>query len=297
MKTLLFAGAGFAFLTGLLPAQSAPKFEVASIRPCEGLSPGVRGGVGSPSPGRLEATCVPVVALIQGASVRYANGHVNSAFPVPVSGGPAWIDSGLYNIEAKAEDDASLEVMAGPMMRALLEDRFNLKIHRETREIPVYALTVAKGGFKQHQLEPGSCPPKMSSEEMVALLQAGKALPKFCGSVRFGPKMADMRGMSLDEFSRNLGRVLGRPIVGNTGIAGIFDFHLEFAPDPATPGLLPGGALHFTAAPSDDDTSNSPGGGPSIFTAMQEQLGLKLDPAKGPGEFLVIDSVSRPSEN
>jgi uncharacterized protein (TIGR03435 family) len=124
----------------------------------------------------------------------------------------------------------------------------------------------SKGGFKVRPLDPGSCLPKMSSEEMVALLQAGKALPKFCRSVRFGPKMADMRGITLDEFSRNLGR-----------------------------------GLHFTAAHSDDDTSNNAGGGPSIFTAIQEQAGLKLDPAKGPGEFLIefliIDSVSRPSEN
>jgi uncharacterized protein (TIGR03435 family) len=233
-----------------------------------------------------------VADLIRTAYVMFANGRYNPYASAQTSGGPAWANSARYDINAEAEENASAEMMQGPMLQALLEDRFKLKIHRETREIPVYALTVAKGGLKLHPLEPGSCPPTMSSAERVALLQAGKALPKFCGSIRFGKKTADFHGMSIDEFSKSLGRVLDRPIVDKTGIAGLLDFHLEFAPDETTPGLLPGGALHFTDTPSDD-----PPGGPSIFTAMQEQLGLKLEPAKGPGEFLVIDSVERPSDN
>jgi uncharacterized protein (TIGR03435 family) len=284
--------AGLAISTSLLLGQTAtPKFEVASIRPsadCDAA--GRRGGAASPSPGRLTVTCLPLALLIQSAYDRYADGHLNSGLPIPITGGPAWIDSSRYDINAKAEDNASLEMMSGPMLQALLEDRFKLKLHRETREIPVYALTVAKGGFKLHQLEDGSCPPAMSSADTVALLQAGKALPKFCGSTLLGKNTADFRGMSIDEFSKNLGRVLDRPIVEKTGIAGLFDFHLEFAPDEATPLFFRFNALR--AAAGDD-----PPGGPSIFTAMQEQLGLKLEPAKGPGEFLIIDSVERPSDN
>ena len=230
--------------------------------------------------------------LIRTAYVMFADGHYNPYGSAQASGGPAWANSARYDINAEAEDNASAEMMQGPMLRALLEDRFQLKLHRETREIPVYALTVAKGGLKLHALEPGSCPPRMAQADLLALLQSGKAPPKFCGSVRFGKGTAEFRGMTLDEFSKNLGRVLDRPIVEKTGIAGLFDLHLEFAPDETTPGLLPGGALHFTDAPAID-----PPGGPSLFTAMQEQLGLKLEPSKGPGEFLIIDSVERPSDN
>jgi uncharacterized protein (TIGR03435 family) len=290
MKTLLVSTC-LAFLAGPLGGQSSPKFDAASIRPCEGLGPGVRAGSSSPSPGRLTSRCATVADLIRTAYVMFANGRYNPYASAPASGGPGWVYSSRYDINAEA-GDASSETMQGPMLQALLEDRFNLKIHRETREIPVYDLIVAKGGLKLHALEPASCPPTMSSAETVALLQAGKPLPKFCGTVRFGPKMADVHGLTVDEFSKNIGRVLDRPIVDKTGIAGLFDFHLEFARDEATPGLLPGGALHFTDAPVDD-----PPGGPSILTAFQEQLGLKLDPAKGPGEFLVIDNVTRPSEN
>ncbi len=89
--------------------------------------------------------------------------------------------------------------------------------------------------------------------------------------------------MTMATFAERLG-LLDRPVIDKTGIPGMFTFHVEFAFDDSTPGLRP--------APSDE-----PGGGPSIFTAVQEQLGLKLEPTKGPGDFLVIDSVERPSEN
>jgi uncharacterized protein (TIGR03435 family) len=95
----------------------------------------------------------------------------------------------------------------------------------------------------------------------------------------------DARKIGVAEFAKNVLSVLDRPVVDKTGIAGLFDFQLEFAPDEATPALPRLKTLADSA------------GGPSIFTAMQEQLGLKLEPAKGPGEFLIIDSVERPTEN
>jgi uncharacterized protein (TIGR03435 family) len=94
--------------------------------------------------------------------------------------------------------------------------------------------------------------------------------------------------VSLGDFSKIFGRFIDRPIVDKTGITGRFDVHLEFAPDQATPRL---GDPNGPPAGADADL------GPSMFTAIQEQLGLKLEPAKGPGEFLVIDSVERPTEN
>jgi uncharacterized protein (TIGR03435 family) len=180
------------------------------------------------------------------------------------------------------------------MLRALLEDRFKLKIHRETKEIPVYALTVAKGGLKLQQVK--TCSP-VDNANRPPPPEPGLEPPKspgFCDSLFFGNKgmnrTLDMRAMSMTEFAQSLG-VLDRPIIDKTGITGMFDFHLEFAPDESTPNLLP-----FPESDPRGSPGTTTGPGPSIFTAVQ-QLGLKLEPAKGPGEFLVIDHVEKPSEN
>ena len=101
----------------------------------------------------------------------------------------------------------------------------------------------------------------------------------------------DAQGSTLTEFSQLLGLVLDRPVIDKTGIAGKFDIHLEFAADAATPKFLPGGDMARFAGAASDRT------GVSIFTAIQQHLGLKLEPAKGPREFLVIDHVERPTEN
>ncbi len=286
-----------------------PKFEVASIRPCAPAPPGAggRGGTASPSPGRLSARCDTVANLIRQAYATYPDGLARNPYSLYVSieGGPGWIKSDQYDINAEADANTSREMMNGPMLQALLEDRFKLKVHRETREVPVYALTVAKGGPKLEHREEGRCAPLPDPTTFQPGQKMVDILSKTCGTVWFGrkpppgPWTADMHGMSLDEFAKTLGRATDRPIVDKTGIAGMFDFHLEFAPDQTTPAFLPGGALLGNipnpnvppaAFASDPD-------GPSILTAIQEQLGLKLEPAKGPGEFLVIDTVEKPSEN
>jgi bla regulator protein BlaR1 len=287
---------------------AAPKFEVASIRPCVPAprGPGGRGGTGSPSPGRLSARCETLADLIRQAYATYADGLARNPYSLYVSieGGPGWTKSDRYDINAEADVNATREMMNGPMLQALLEDRFKLKVHRETREVPVYALTVAKGGLRLQRREEGSCAPLPDPTNF----RPGQKLDlsKTCGTVWFAKKReapgswtADMHGMSLDEFAKTLGRATDRPIVDKTGIAGLFDFHLEFSPDQTTPAFLPGGALLGNIP----DPSRSPAAfaddpeGPSILTAMQEQLGLKLEPAKGPGEFLVIDTVEKPSDN
>src|SRR5580658_8414773 len=119
-----------------------PVFEVATIKPCEPPASTGGGGRGAaqagatpgPSPGRLATTCQTVAALINLAYVRFANGRSNGAPFVPLSGGPPWIRSDRYVVSAKAGEAASQEMMQGPMLQALLEDRFKLKIHRETKE-------------------------------------------------------------------------------------------------------------------------------------------------------------------
>jgi len=286
------AGAAAILAAGtLVRAQSKirarPVFEVASVRSCKDV-PGDRGGPVSFSPGRLTSNCQSVDGLIHAAYVIFANGqNANTGQSVPIEGGPAWMNSEHYTINATAEGNAKREMMSGPMMQALLEDRFRLKIHRETREIPIYVLTVAKGGLKLKPFKEGSCTPRPPRD----LTKPGPppALPpgeKYCASLGTsqGPNMVvDAQGMSIDEFSIFLRTGSGRPVVDKTGITGKFDFHLEYAPNEDLRRRLPDDPGEPTA--------------PSIFTALQEQLGLKLEPAKGPGEFLVIDHIERPSEN
>ncbi len=300
---------GGIFLPAVLRAQSAsgdrPRFEVASIKPCgEGDTAGDSksgGAEESLSPGRLHEDCRTLLNLIQSAYVLFANGHVNPRAQVPVEGGPAWIRSERYRIDAKADSARGQAMLRGPMLQTLLEERFQLKIHRETKQVPAYALTVAKGGPKLRRFRAGSCTPlDLSIFEQFPPPPLPKLPPgqKYCGgtdpgdgkpwigtmSSSNGPNLVlEAKAMSLDEFIKNsLARNLDRPVINRTGIGGLFDFHLEFAAEePARP---PADAMPQAA-------------GPSIFTALQRQLGLRLQPSTGPAEFLVIDRVERPAAN
>jgi uncharacterized protein (TIGR03435 family) len=274
-----------------------PKWEVTSVRRCEAPPPstGGRRGLSQTSPGRLTVRCATVAALIQQAYVRYPDGRgVNPhARYETVDGGPNWIKSDLYNIEAKLEGTPNMEMMNGPMMQALLEDRFKLKIHREVKEVPVYNLVIAKGGAK---LPTASCPPMLSREEAAALRAAGKPQPHYCGSTDWFRRPVDTSAMTLSshglspvEFATQLTGMLDRPVLDKTGLTGLLDFRVEFSADQTTPNLV-------SRDPDAPIVAADPTG-PSFVTAIQEQLGLKLDPARGPGDFLVIDSIERPSEN
>jgi uncharacterized protein (TIGR03435 family) len=134
----------------VIQAQNAPantpKFEVASIRACADPLNASASGVHS-SPGRLATQCNELLNLIGNAYNAFADGHRNpNAGDTPINGGPRWLHSASYDINAKAEGNPTVEMMLGPMMQKLLEDRFQLKIHRQTSEGPVYFLTVARGG-------------------------------------------------------------------------------------------------------------------------------------------------------
>jgi uncharacterized protein (TIGR03435 family) len=282
---------GLSFIAAFAVADGwAQTFEAVSIKPCDAAGIGGGGreggnGVAPPqfaSPGRLHFNCATVAGLIQFAYLDYANGqrhsdqHLDS---LPIKGGPAWIYSDRYQLEAKAEGTPREEVMLGPMLQTLLEDRFNLKIHRETREIPVYELTVARGGLKMKAVQPGGCtlfdvslrpPPRPEQGVNYCRLNIGRMEGRNW--------IVDTQAMSIDYFSKNvLMLYTDRPVVDKTGVGGLFDFRLEFAADEAA-------------------ESNEPAG-VSLFTAIQQQLGLKLAAAKGSGYFVVIDSVERPSEN
>jgi bla regulator protein blaR1 len=294
-KKLVFAVMGLAVLAApliigvltapVIQAQNAPantpKFEVASIKACKDPS---NGPSEHSSPGRLATDCHELLNLIGNAYTSFADGHFNmNAENTPMNGGPPWLQTAGYDINAKAEGNPSVEMMLGPMMQRLLEDRFQLKIHRETREGPVYFLTVARGGPKLHPFKPGSCTPWSNPPPP---LQPGT---KYCGTMIYGISPAvEALGATLDQFSKTLRMVVDRPVIDKTGIAGRFDLRVEFARD--------GTALTGIALKGPDRAAD-PRGVPEIFTAIQEQLGLKLESGRGPVDALVIDHIERPTEN
>ncbi len=266
-------------------APAPPKFEVASIKACKGGdavpgSTGPRGGragSGTPSPDRLDLPCLPVRFFIQLAYIIPNAAQPNSgALNLRLEGGPSWIDSERYQIQAKADGPQSRDMMTGPMLQALLEDRFQLKVHRDTREVPLYALTLAKSGLKLQPSDGGNCTPRDPAQTTLPPPAPGQK--PWCGLLRRAVTShairIDLLGASMTQFSQGLGG--DRPVIDRTGIKDRFDFHVEFAPE--------------SADPSDDLAA------PSIFFALG-QLGLKLEAAKGPREFLVIDHVEKPSEN
>jgi uncharacterized protein (TIGR03435 family) len=254
------------------------QFEVATIRLNKDCVNGA--GLEHLSQGRFGVECVSLREYIRGAYGSYGFGRNPNVRPPKVLGGPDWVDTDRYDIVAKAPAETGLDEMYGPMMRALLEDRFGLKIHSEIRELPVYALTVARGGAKLTPSKPGSC----VAIDLKSVLKSPPG-PNYCG--RFEMKrgtvwIADAKGMTVTEFASRVFRdTLDRPVIDRTSIAGMFDIDLEFSGFAISTGL--GG-----------DADNA---APSVFTAVQEQLGLKLSPDKGPIEVLVIDHVEKPSPN
>jgi bla regulator protein blaR1 len=273
-------------------AQSAAaarvRFEVASIKRSTGCgaSDNIYGALLGQSPGRLTLNCATVKGLILGAYGRYANGHTNFSLPPPILGGPPWIDSERYTINAKATGPENRAMMNGPMLQTLLEDRFKLKIHRQIRQVPVFALTLTKSGARLKPFQEGTCTPV---DYELDLPPPAPGQPPFCQS-RIRAKATNVRtvhvpGATVTTLSGLLSVILGRPVIDRTGIKGRFDFDMEFAIDQSTPGFVSDAADTGLTADA------------SIFTAVQEQLGLKLESTKGPGEFLVIDHVERPSEN
>jgi len=270
-------------------AQNAPantlKFEAAAIKPdLEQGFMAVR-----PLPGRLVAT----------ASVRLL---MQNAYTVPafqIEGGPAWIDTEQYAVDAKAGDNVS-RAQIFLMLRSLLEERFQLKTHRETRELPVYTLVTARSGLRVPSPKEGGCespalnaPPEWAEGRMEGRMsppEGGELPSPRCGSVNvmLAPSGARMQGgrIPMPEFVRVLSAVLGRTVIDKSGFTGLFDVRLDFLPDETTPALP---ALPPGPAPLDSS--------PSILAALQQQLGLRLEPSKGPVEVIVVDQVARPSAN
>jgi uncharacterized protein (TIGR03435 family) len=284
-----------AFMIGLLvaprsPAQALatrPAFEVASVKPAPG------GCRSFQSAGRISG-CGSLALYIQIAYNLAAFGpYRRPGRRLAILGGPEWVKSDPYEIIAKAAGDAPSDQMNGPMMQTLLEERFQLRIRRETREMPVFILTVAKSGLKLKPLEAGTCtPPDLNHPP--ADPPPGEAKPNYCGDWRASPEAnntggrnitMDSRGESMADFAADLSNFgSDRVVIDKTGVTGLFNIHLEFAQD------------RPPSASGDRASSTNPAS-PSIFSAVQEQLGLRLTAGKGPVEVLVIDRVERPSLN
>jgi len=258
-------------------ATARPSFEVASIKP--NRSGDNRFFVGM-RPGRFTASANTRMII------EFAYGIQSDK---QLLGAPSWVNSDPYDIEGKIDDSQYQKIgklppeeRDGPVMsmvQSLLADRFDLKVSRETRELPVYALVLAKGG------------PKLTAA-------SGPGAKGFRGSMmRTGKITFTDAGVSLlaDVLSREpeLG---GRVVLDETGLMGKYNFALQWTPERGSPMLT---EMRGSPPPGDGPNDAPPpdATGPSIFTAIQEQLGLKLEPRKGPVQVLVIDHIDKPSAN
>jgi uncharacterized protein (TIGR03435 family) len=258
-----------------------PAFEAASVK----LNTDVAKGTGSVNTfpgGRLRAENALVRMLLQDAfDVR----------PFELVGGPSWIDSARYDIDAKAEGNPTRRELLR-MLRTLMEDRFQLRAHTETRETPVYTLSAAKGGLKLSASKEKCEPIDDRAPSPASAL--GKTAPcgRFFARLVIPKAQLDGVQVAMPGLVRLLSNLLWRPVIDKTGYTGTFDAHLDFAADDAL-GILGGPYRPDVPLPPEH---NEPGA-QSIYTAMREQLGLKLESARGPVEMIVIDRIERASEN
>jgi uncharacterized protein (TIGR03435 family) len=306
------------------PAAPRPQFEEASIRTCDPDNipeppAGSRGGGANSfqmTPGRTHALCLTLATIVRHAygygpvDVEFLNlggrGRgfaLNTVYGLGVEdgrrvrGGPDWVRSERYTIDAVADGAADAATMSGPMLRDLLERRFKLKVHIETEQIPAFAITVAPGGLKIKEgictgADPSEAPLRSTADMVRRNLEAARrgattAGPcGFAGTVNGPNRLFVGAGAGVPLVSG----FLGAPVIDRTGIPATvrFNYVLEFAPDERTPGPL---ARSQSNEPSDIPRA------PDLFTALEQQLGLRLEPAQAPREFIVIDQVERATPN
>jgi uncharacterized protein (TIGR03435 family) len=307
-------------------AADGPTFEVASIKATAPQEMGrimVRMGG---SPGRIDWVNVSLRDM-----VRYA--YDVKDYQVT---GPDWLGSARFDVDAKYPPDTKREDI-GRMMQNLLAERFGVKIHKESKEVPVFNLVVGKSGPKLKKADENSTivmdgpdGPRFSTRDTKAeggpapSGGGGGAVGTALGAARAGgpggpggpgggrPGMVMMRmegagrmvmtakGQTMQQFTDMLARQVGKPVINQTGIEGLYDIDLEFKPEANMGGM--GGGMRVMAGPppGGGDGGPAPDGveAPSIFTAVQDQLGLKLESNKGPVETIVVDSANKtPTEN
>jgi uncharacterized protein (TIGR03435 family) len=243
-----------------LPTGSAtgPAFDVVSIKSLAGMTRARMPGARQ-SEGRFARASTTLRQLLQ---------YAYDVQPLQVTGGPAWASTTRFQIDARTERTTTPAQMRA-MVRQMLAERFALKVHMDVRERPIYRMVVArtdgKLGRSIYRIDDAAC---------------GGSDPQPCDLAAWSGGLTSS-GMGLEQlavtlFNRSQTTGVDRPVVDHTGLAGMFGFTLMFS-SPAT-------APHLSDHPS-------------IFTALREQLGLKLEPARGPVELLVIDSVEQPTPN
>jgi bla regulator protein blaR1 len=274
------------------PGETRPSFEVASIKPNTSGQNFV--SISQQPGGRFVANGMTLRSLI---TLAYRIRDYQ------IEGAPGWASSDRWNVEARAEE-GSIPLQTGPRdpnapdpiglrLQSLLEDRFQLKFHKEIRELPTYELTIAKGGLKlkpSADQTPYKPPEKSDPPAAPKMIRPGDPLPR--RSVRMGMGELEASAIEFASFVQSLSGQLGRTVIDKTGLKGLYDIKLTWTPE-MRQGAAPFGPLTAgtEVAPASDPS------GVSIFTAIQEQLGLKLESAKGPAEVYVMDGVQKPSEN
>jgi uncharacterized protein (TIGR03435 family) len=250
----------------LAQTQPRPVFEVASLKPNDSGRAGF--GIRILPGGKLVATNIPLKRLIATAY---------SVTDYQIFGSASLIETPRFDLEAQAPGPADLPQLR-VMLQSLLEERFKLKFHRETKELPIYSLVPAKNkGPGLTEAPGGDCGASVAPEAPSAAPLAKIA----CGTVNPGPGTIRGHRGRISQLADRLSTLLGRTVVDKTGLTGIYDILLTWTPDPALE----------HAPPSEEPT------GPSLFTAIQEQLGLKLEGGKGPVEVIVVDSAEKLSAN
>ena len=305
-------------------AGDSPTFEVASVKPAEPQTTGMirvrmSGGPGSADPGQLMYSNVSLKNVLTTA-------YAVKGYQI---NGPKWLDSERFDIVAKIPKGATKEQFQ-LMLQNLLAERFKLTLHHETKELPVYALVVGKGGPKMKEsveddaTAPGAAgtggpsaaappppppPPGSDGAGPIRLKVGADGMPQLPANTGKNNMMMMMTNgrmrlvashRPVAALTEMLANQLGRPVVDATELKANYDFNLDFAPEgmsgpmgimpPPPPDGGPGGGGPMVSA--------SDPGGPSIFTALQEQLGLKLEQRKAPVDMLVIDRLEKvPTEN
>ena len=246
---------------GLIAAQSVqPAFEVASVK--QNLSGDTRSQLELPPGGRFVATNVPLKDLILLAYGLQDFQLVDA---------PAWIAAARFDIEAKADSELKAGIVP-PQLRALLAERFQLALHRETKDMPVYALTMARD---DRQLGPQLQIASVNgcADAAAARTDGNSAAPtgpSRCLFRMYGVQLV-ARSMGVGPLSSRLGSEVGRFVIDKTGLTGLYDYDMTWSPD---------------ALESAGDATR-----PSIFTALRDQLGLKLESQRAPVEVTVVDRV------